>query len=151
MLRRKAQTDMLKMIVVGIISAFIFIYFAVLLSSFSQLTIDETKINTQLVLNKLFNGKCFSDDFATFEKSNLNQDTLHECFRNTNEDILFRIKASGETDYLYSSQEDLFNSKKAYCNLESNILCTRMIYPITLIDSDGSYSTQRLLVEIITF
>lgn len=152
MLEKKAYIDVPKIIVITILSAFIFIYFLIVLSQNADLTIDEKKINTQLVLSKLFNGKCFSEDFATFEESKFTEENLNNCFKNLNDKTLFRIQVSSSGNYLYpGNSKDEFETKKNYCNQNSNVLCSRMIYPITFIAKDNSYSTPKLLVEIITF
>jgi hypothetical protein len=152
MLENKAYIDVPKTIVITIISAFIFICFIIILAQSADITIDEKKINTQLVLNKMFNGKCFSDEFATIEASKLTQENLDKCFQNLNEKILFKIQVSGTGNHLYSgNKENDFELKRNYCHRHSNVLCTRMIYPITFIDENNAYSTQKIVIDIISF
>ena len=156
MIKKKGFIDPIKFIMILVITTFIFIFFMLILYQMSDLYIDEKKIKTQSVLSKVFNGRCFSEDFATIEKNKFNKNTFNDCFNNLDSSILFRISLQNNerqriSKYLYAgSYEEMFREKKNYCNLKSNILCTKMTYPITYIDEEQKHSTKILVFESIT-
>jgi hypothetical protein len=149
MFNKKAQIPVIKTIVIILTTVVIFTTFLIVLIGSSSTPINNKKINTQLVVNKLINSKCFSEEFATIENKNFNQNQLNKCFQGIDNTVLFRIKLSGK-GYLYSGDEETFNQKKILCGTNRNILCTKLIYPITLISDDDKHNVEDLLVEIIT-
>jgi hypothetical protein len=156
MIEKKGNVDPLKFILILLITTFIFIFFVVVLFQMSDLSIDEKKIKAQAVLSKIFNGRCFSQDFATVEEKLFNEKQLNECFKNIDETMLFRVSIENNerekiSKYIYAgNNEDKFDDKRSYC-IESNMLCSKMTYPITYIDKDNQYSSKILVVEIISF
>lgn len=151
MLNKKGNISFgIKTIVMALVIVIIFITYMIILLQASKVNIEEKKLKTQLITNKFFTSKCLSDEFATIEDINYNQDLLQECFKNIDSDILFRIKIENKKDYIYSSTKEEFIQKKGLCGIsKSNQLCTKIAYPITYI-KNNDYSTETLIFEIIT-
>ncbi|MFW6285693.1 MAG: hypothetical protein ACOC16_00820 [Nanoarchaeota archaeon] len=154
---KKSNIDPIKYIIILLMTSFIFIIFILALFQMSDLYIDERKIKSQLVLSKIFNGECFGNDFATINENKFNQKNLDNCFKNIDKTILFRVSIEDSeknklSKYLYAGDHyDEFALRRNYCNLKkSNILCSKMTYPITYINKNNDYSTNILVVEIIS-
>lgn len=148
MFRKKSQIPVIKSIIILLTVVIIITTFLIILLSSSEIQIDNKKINTQLTMNKILNSGCFSKEYATIEEENFNEERLNECFKGIDNSILFRLKLTN--NMIYAGEENTFNQKKLLCGTNRNILCTKLIYPITYISNDQKTSIESLTVEIIT-
>ncbi|MDA3855405.1 MAG: hypothetical protein PF569_04040 [Candidatus Woesearchaeota archaeon] len=151
MLNKKGNISLgIKTIVMALIIVIIFVTYMIILLQASKVNIEEKKLKTQLITNKFFTSKCLGNEFATIEDNNYNQDLLQKCFKNIDNDILFRIQIENKKDFIYSTTKEEFIQKMGLCGItKSNQLCTKMAYPVTYIE-DEEYSTETLIFEIIT-
>lgn len=148
-LNKNASIDATYVIAITLIITIILISFITILVQKSDLTIDEKKIKTQLIINKVFHGKCFSSKFATIEKSEFIQANLNNCFENLDESIIFRIRVDQKTNSLYSGDENLFKQKGSLCQ-GTNILCSVVSYPINYVTGNNEITHEKLVLEIIS-
>ncbi len=152
MYKNKAQIPIQKTLIILGLSTIIFITMLLLLFQTTKVNIDDKKLKTQIVISKIFNSDCFSKDYATIEEQYFTQDNLNNnCFKNLENDLNLRLSIDMGKNYIYANEESEFTRKKNYCNApDSNILCTRMIYPITYIDTSNKQQSTHLIVEIIS-
>lgn len=154
LLKKKATIELdllmlLLLISVILISAIIILYPV----SSNMIEIDEKGLKTQIAIKKLFTHGCFFDDDISIRKSDFTSDRLNDCFANIDDadkKTLFRIKLMGSGEYIYAGDKDEFENKITLCQFsKKNTLCSRMIYPITVIEN-GKYTEEKLTLEVIT-
>lgn len=110
---------------------------------------NEKKINTQISINKLLDGNCFSDEYATIKKSEFTEEKLKKCFLNS-ENKQLRVKLGESGTYLYSSSKNEFAEVANKCSISSSILCTEMHYPIIYEKEENTRTIEKLTLQIIT-
>ncbi len=155
---KKAQFPIIKTFLIMFVTTVILVSFILLLNESSKISIDERKINQQLVINKIFNSKCFSPEFGVFEESLLNEQELQKCFdglETGESNVLFRIsmtnyKGNELLDYLYFDEKS-FSDKKNLCGSKSNYLCSKVSYPVIYRDLDSNEIDAFLVIEILSF
>ncbi len=152
MFSKQAQIPLLRTIFIALFTAMILVWFMILLLQLKTISIEDQETRTQLVISKFLRANCFSDDFAVINRNLFTQEEVDRCFRGLDERIVIRARIIG-SDYLYvNNKKSEFEQKAGLCNVgESNSqLCTKMQYPITLLEKGNSYSLAFLNVEIIT-
>lgn len=129
---KKAEFPMTKTILIILITITILITYMILLSN-NRISIDEKKINTQILANQILNQNCFSNKFDTIQEDKFTQNNANSCF-NKNNKILAKIilDTNNNKKSIYIGDENEFNIQSQFCNNKNNKLCTKLIYPITL-------------------
>lgn len=159
MKNKKASFPTIEVIAILFTTSVLLILFAIILLQSSNLVIEDQKTKTQIAVNNIFYSNCFSEQFGTIDEDKFTQENLDKCFQNadiTDENLLLSIfltnieysKNFGQFVALGKNNE--FNEKKELCNLNSNILCSEIRYPIIYNENSGKSSTQILILRIIT-
>jgi hypothetical protein len=143
MYKKRAQVPIIKVIAIIFTVAIFLISWILILNI--NISIDERKINSQLAIKKVIDGNCFSDNYATINQNQFNQDTFKECYGKNN-DILLKLRLENENIY---SNKDEFNRQASKCSQTSTLLCTEMKYPI-IYKSQNKYEIKELTIQIIT-
>ena len=108
--------------------------------------IEDKKTRTQIIETKILNN-CFSSEFAVIEKSEFTQEKLNQCFK---EDSKVLLKITVNNKELYLGDETEFEDKKQFCSSQkSNILCTKLKYPVIYKESETELKESILTLLII--
>jgi hypothetical protein len=153
MYKKKSQIPIQKTLIILGFSTIIFITMLLLLFQTTKINIiDDKKLKTQVVISKIFNSNCLSKEYGTIEEKYFNEDNLNNnCFKNLENKINMKLTTNDGRDEIYINQKSEFETKKDFCSAQdSNILCTRMVYPVTYIDNLNKEKTTHLIVEIIS-
>ncbi len=94
--KKGVMVPTIKTFLILFITTIIIISFILILNEYSKLSIDERKINQQLVINKFFNGKCFSNEFGVIEESAFNQESIDVCFEGISQDATSDISTKSK-------------------------------------------------------
>lgn len=145
---RKANFPLLNTILILLTSTIIIIVYLIALHQMKDIYIEDKKTRTQIIESKILN-KCFSNEFGVIEESKFTKENLNLCLK---EDSKIILKISVNNKELYLGDKTEFEDKKQFCsNLKSNILCTKLKYPIIYKESDTelkqSILTLLILVE----
>ena len=146
---KKAQFPVIKTILIIIITIFILITYIIDLSS-NKIILNEQKLNTQLTIKKIFNSNCFSNKYATIELDKFNQEKLDNCFKGNQKILAKLIIENKNTNPLYIGEKEKFQFKAQLCNSKSNLLCSKLIYPINIITSKNKQKRTNLILYIIS-
>lgn len=144
---KKGAIPTLKTIIILLITSVIFISFVLILMKTTGLTIEDKKIQTQIIQNKIFNSDCFSTEYGIIDENKFNQNKFDECFKNFPSNMAFTIQIEKKTPIYVNEQ--IYNNLKDYCSINSNILCTNMKYPITLKTNSGELKSETLIIQTI--
>lgn len=149
---KRAEVPWIKLIVILLITSTILITFIIALSQLNHVEINDKKLRTQIIINNLLDSKCFSNKFATIEKNKFTQDNLNLCLSGLEEETLVRVILGSQEFYLNEDDKNTmknnFDFKKSLCGLNSNILCSKVKYPI-IIEDNNKYETEVLTIQII--
>jgi hypothetical protein len=143
MYKKKAQVPIIKVIAIVFTVAIFLISWILILNI--NISIDESKINSQLAIKKIIDGNCFSDNYATINRNQFDQNTFKQCY-GKNDDILLRLQLENEEIY---SNKDEFNKQASKCSQTSTLLCTEMKYPI-IYKNKNKHKIKELTIQIIT-
>lgn len=143
------QIPVLKVIFIILLVTGSFISAILILYPLSSYTIDERKINTQLVISRSLESNCFSDKYSKLNLNLFTQEKIDECFQGITENTLLRIGIDDKYYYV-NDKKDEFNTKANLCSYSSTILCTQMNYPIILIDEQNKQTLNTIKLQIIT-
>ena len=148
MLKNKyAQIPLLKTIIILLTSTLIIIVYLIALHQMQTLYIDDKKTRTQIVESKILTN-CFSKEFALIEKDKFKQETINDCFADNSNNLYVEIKI--DNTKLYLGQKEDFETKAQFCqNIKSNLLCTKLKYPIILKTNENEYQQKILTLAII--
>lgn len=155
MFDKKAEGSLELILIILFVSG-VFLFFAIVLVKNADAGIDENKILVQLIEDKLFSSKCFSQQYDTIEKEKFTEENLNSCFGNEKKDVLFRVNIKNDDDkllseYLYiNNAKNIFEEKKKNCNLNSNVFCNKLVYPVSYVDENGIRESVFLILETIT-
>lgn len=146
MFNKKANFPLLKTLFILLTTTIIIIVYIIILHQMQTVSIDDKKTRTQIIETKILSD-CFSDEFGTFEKEKITQNTLNNCIKENN-NIFANIRFQKES--LYIGKEEDFKLKEQFCqNSKSNVLCTKLKYPIVYKETDGEYKQSVLTLLII--
>ena len=136
MFNSSAQIPVQKTILIILVSSFILISFLIILVPYSNIYIDDKKINTQISIEKILN--CFSDDVGIIDTDKYSSEELNSCLKNQ-DNILVKVKLQERNEiYLNEDKINFENKKEIACNVNSNVLCTEMAYPVVVRSNDAS-------------
>jgi hypothetical protein len=108
--------------------------------------IDERNINTQLVIKKSLDGRCFSEEYGLIIESEFNRENIDNCFDEFSDSLIFRIDVSSNT-FTYPNDDSEFSRLANLCLDTSSFSCTQMKYPIRYrVDSKDSMEILTLQV-----
>ncbi len=143
---KKANFPLLKTIFILLISTLIIITYLLALHQMKDIYIEDKKTRTQIIESKIL-GKCFSNEFGVIEKNQFNQKNLNQCFK---EDSKVLLKITVNNEVLYLGDETEFKDKMQFCSSSnSNLLCTKLKYPIIYKESETSLKDSILTLLII--
>lgn len=143
---KKGAIPTLKIIVILLLTTLIFVSYLVILLKTTDLTIEDKKLQTQIIQNKIFNSDCFSDEYGIIEEKKFTQENLNNCFENLPTNSAFFININGKRLFI---NENVYKEKEKFCSINSNILCTNMIYPITIKTNSNVYINNTMTIQII--
>ncbi len=139
------------MILILLIISLILISFLIVLFQYKGFSIDDKKLETQVIIHKLIANKCFSENYATIHMDNFNQNSIDKCLGELDENTFIRVKLKEDTNtYFYKNKENEFLQKRNFCNenIKSNLLCTSLFYPVTIIENNA-IKTDIISIQII--
>lgn len=146
MLNKKANFPLLKTFFILLTSTIILIVYLIILNQMQEIHVDDKKTRTQIIESKILND-CFSNEFGTIEKNKLSQETLNNCIKENN-NVFANVRFEGKSLYIGNSEE--FEIKQQFCsNPKSNVLCTKLKYPIVYKESDTEFKQSVLTLLII--
>lgn len=144
MLNKKAQIPAIKVIAVLITVALFLISWVLILQL--NISIDERKINTQLVTKQILGGNCFSDKYATFNNDKISKNSFQDCLNlNNNKNLAVRFNLAG---HIYETKSN-FDKQGKKCTISNTILCTELKYPVTYI-KDNKSEIKELTLQVIS-
>lgn len=146
---KKAEIPAIKTIIILLVTTLIFLTFTIILFKTSNHTIDDKKLETQIIVNKLFNSNCFSDEYGIINEDEFTSENLQECFKNLPSDLAFQVKLEGSNSKAIAINPTIFENKIKLCSLQSNLLCTDMSYPVTVKTTGGGLKQSNLRIQII--
>lgn len=153
---KKSEIPWIKLIVILLITGIILITFIITLSELNNFQIEDKKLRTKIVINNILDSKCFSEKFATIEKDKFIVENLNLCLKGLDKNTLVRVILKNK-DLYYDLNYDLnqdrskeeFEYKKNFCGLtKSNILCTKIKFPVIFIENNV-YKNEFLTLQII--
>ncbi len=154
MFNKKAMTPVMKTLAIIITTGTIIVFFLVVFSQ-AGVSIDDKKLKTQLVLNKLLHSDCIFDPDGFITMDSFTQTRLDKCFENSDTDLNFLVYIT-DPNYveipmsLYlQNREAEFSQKRNLCNLNSNLLCTELRYPVIVKYKENNEILSILAVQII--
>jgi len=165
MLEKKSNIPIIKVILILFTTSIIFISFIFFFFNTQSLNVDNKKINTQIVLKKILNPGCFSNEYATIEEVKFSEENLNICFKNFNEDIYFNVVLRNfdtknlESNYLYLNNKGVedpekeFKDKGSLCSIysvKSSLYCSTHKIPILYVNDKNEKLNKILEINIIS-
>lgn len=158
-IKRQAQIPIINTIIMLFVIGFIMIAYMIYLSQSNNLYIDENKINSQLILNKVLSGSCFLDSSGIILNSKLTQENFNKCFEGLDKNILVKFDIIEPTSNILdktfyvggkigSNPLQEFNELKKFCNFKTTVNCVQMKYPV-LIGSSVNFKSNILSFQIL--
>lgn len=149
LISKKSEFPLIKVLVIMLVTVIILISYIFILIGY-RISINDNKLQTQIIIDKLINNNCFSDQFLQINEKEFNQNNLDNCLSNINKDkSLIRIKLEDKEPLFLSNRKQEFLDKANLCNLVSNILCTEMYYPVIFQDNNNKFSSSNLIIQVI--
>jgi len=145
MKNKKAQLPILKILLTLITIAIFLISWILVLNL--DTTINQKKINTQLIAKKILGGNCFSNKYATINMNSFTNENLKQCLGN-HKNLEVKIKISN-TDQIFLNTEETFNNNRNKCSQTSTVLCTELKYPI-ITKNEKTTKINELSIQIIS-
>ena len=143
---KKANFPLLKTIFILLISTLIIITYLLALHQMKDIYIEDKKTRTQIIESQIL-SKCFSSEFAVIAHNQFNEQNLNQCFK---EDSKVLLKITVNNEVLYLGDETEFKDKMQFCSSpNSNILCTKLKYPVIYKESETSLKESILTLLII--
>jgi len=150
MLKSKfGQIPLLKTIIILLSSSLILIVYIIALNQMQTIHVEDKKIRTQIIESKLIN-ECFSNELGTIESDKFTESNLNSCFNENTNNIYVKIILEDKTDkILYIGNKEDFENKMQFCqNQKSNILCTKLKYPIIYKENENELK-QKILTTLV--
>jgi len=149
MFNKKSQFPMIKTLIILFVATIILLTYMILLSG-EKVNINDKKLKTQIVIDRIFNNNCFSNEFGFILKDKFTKESLENCFVGSKE-LLIRLNLDSEKinpNTIYYNK-DQFIKMAPLCKFKSSILCTELKYPILIGDKKSS-ETSILTIQIIS-
>jgi len=147
---KKTQFPVIKTTLILFISISILLTFMIDLSS-NTFELNDQKLNTQIIIKKIFTQNCFSNQYNKIELDKFNQEQISSCFKTNNKKILGKLQFENKNiNPIYIGNKEEFQFKSQLCNSKSSILCTKLIFP-TIIEENNEIKTAKLITYIITY
>jgi len=150
MLNKKADINILEMLLLVLIYGGLFIFFLIYFNSLSNLSINDKQVKSQIISKKLISS-CFSNKYALINEENFNQEKLDKCFFGIDDDSIFRIRIDNQMPIYINSKKNIFEQRGGFCGAtkKSSQFCAKNIYPVTLKKTSGEKQLAFLTVESI--
>lgn len=143
---KKGQVPLLKTIFILLVSTIILIIYSSNLSNAKYLS-DDRKTRTQIVETKILN-ECFSNELGTIKISDFKEETLNYCFKVDISNIFAKIIVDNKE--LYLGKKEDFENKQQFCSSpKSNLMCTKLKYPVIVEDQNKQPKQSILTLYII--
>lgn len=143
-LKNKKALNPITFIFMSLVVVLILFILTIFLLQTKNVIIDEHKKNSQLIITKILNEDCFSDEFAVIKSEAFNQNNLNKCLENFN-NYLVRIYLL-DNKIIYKGNKEEFEQKSSFCNYAN--FCFESKIPIIL-EKNSNREKNMLTLQII--
>lgn len=146
---KKGVIPAVEMLAIIIVFVVCLVWWAVIILQSQDIFLDERKVNTQIVVDRFLDGRCFSEEYGVFDRNMLVSENFDRCFVGGESKFLVRILLDGQEFFVGS--EDEFRVKANLCGYRGNILCSELKYPVRVGVGDGNFEDDLLVLQIVAY